>query len=764
MRALLIVLPLAVFVSVVWFLQTPAGFAAIVPPLAARAGLEVEAELGRITWLGALRLEGARIRRGESLDISIEHLALDLGVASLLPWRRIELESVDARGIRVSIVADDAETAGVGEPPPILPILPVVRPHFSVTDVELRWTRADEFLELGPVDARFACGDEGCPIQARVPFRNAAGAGALTIEGLAELDGARGWSWAATAELGDKATGRFVADLVGGARDEAIDLAPSSWTLAVDGLDANGTLSGRLESDTRRSKLALVLASARVARERIPHELRTALGESAARGDLRFEVENERFTLMSELELAPFVLEGPAPRALRCAAEIRLRSGSPIELASFVSELVSDGEDFGRIEAQGRARDERGITFRLEEFSLAPWLVASGAVLNEEDRAIRLSGEGALRLPEAGASGTLQLALVGAAAGELRLSANAELTDARWSLDASLDGPGAAAARANATHTPDQGIRSELLLADWDLTPWSWLWERPGASPGQDAPRATDTGPGPDLRARLEAERVRLGALEVARAELEFGREGEVTTMALSPSELLGGTAEWAYEERVHGGARTVSWSGRGSGLDFASIWSSLGVVSGVVSGRFAFETEGHGAGPDPLAHADGSFSFTLDDGAAEGTRLQSQVVAALDMIEYSVLTVERADGDWEIVDGTMYADELRIGSDVLHLMLTGEITRTGMSLSANPRLGPGYATGGERRFRSALLGSADGALALPIVATLEGPWDALEAGVLPAPPSTLNSLYRGLADLAVEAGEAAGMQPSEGP
>ncbi len=178
---------------------------------------------------------------------------------------------------------------------------------------------------------------------------------------------------------------------------------------------------------------------------------------------------------------------------------------------------------------------------------------------------------------------------------------------------------------------------------------------------------------------------------------------------------------------------------------------------SRVITGRLELETEGEGEGEDPWDVAQGRIEFRIADAHAEGTRLQDQLVSALDMTEFGMLDAKRVAAQWEIVDGIAVVDDFRLGGDLWHLAITGELHREGLDLRANPRLGPGLADTGQDLFTGALLGTVDGVLALPFVATIDGPWEATAVRVRPAPPSTLNSLYDGLLTIPGMAGEALG-------
>ena len=789
----LLLLALAGFAG---FVQTESGFARVVRPLLASQGVVVDATTGRVSWDGRVVLRDATVRREGELDARIAALDLDVDVASLLPGRRVVIEALTLEDAQLTLLGDGSDdpaatAAPVGEAEVASTTLPVLRPAVEVQGLVVSW-RDDPSREVGPVQLSFRCAAAGadragapapepaleqderptgaCPLTAELPFRIDGAPGRVSLDGHAtERDGA--WQVETGLRAETDGLGRLDVEASGPIDGTTWVLAPSAWQLSSDVIEARGRFSGRLAA-RGHSELRIGVASARPALDHVPVAVRELVADATTRGELRVDWEEDGGAVAVDLELMPIVPRDGTPHRLRSVGTIDARGGAALTIDGGVLSLEADGRPAGTVSLDG-GFGEDGVTWKVEALRLAAWLDELGVAVPEDAEEIALSGEGALRAPTSDApSGEATLRLDGAPGGPLRLSTRGTAGSA-WQGELRIEDDGEG--RAEIVVEREEGRALATLRAnDWDLTPWRFLWERetPDASdagsappgPRPDAPDAADAAAPtpPPWAVTLALERIRLDGVEIENAAATAERDERGLRVELAPSELLGGRVDGSYERGERAGAPTVAWEASITDLDLAPIVELFGEGDSVIAGRLDLESEGAGEGADPWDVAEGRIAFRIDDGQARGTRLQDQLVAALELVEFDVLEAKRVEADWAIEDGIAVVDDFRVGSDLWHLVVTGELHREGLDLRANPRLGPSLAEEGQNLFTGAILGTVDGVLALPFVATIDGPWDDIHTGVLPAAPATLTSLFDGLTTIAEGAAEATGLMPTD--
>ena len=514
--------------------------------------------------------------------------------------------------------------------------------------------------------------------------------------------------------------------------------------------------------------------------------------------------------------LEPDLRLGPLPSSGETGTELALHLTGALDLldglrrARFeplrVEALGADDASAGSLDLRGLV-DRRGsaeLRASTEAWQLLPWLRWAGMAPGEGADALTLSGTLTAKRDEAAAStadGALKLVLESRAEGETAPQAAVALLSPRLrmeagALEASLqvrdreEAPTTLdlAAKLDRPADAEQPVRVVADLRRLDATPWAALWT---AAPEEDATAegdAEDPDPRSDAAERESSARapegaatagartsvrpweidVALGSLryrEVAaeggRLDLRLGSSWEATLDEVAVGEgFVSGRA--GTSER--GGGQEVSWRLDVAAVDLGALHRSFAHGSPAErAGILDIATSGRGEGETldaALGAADGRFVFGLTEGRLGGTNLFDVLVEATGMEDFGLLSFDELRGDYPIEDGTMFVDELDVDAVAVQIVITGEVRADGLDAIANPRVGPDLTAMVPGTLLDGVVGTAEDALALPLIVRVSGPWSDLSTRVEPAAPAVLGDLFTGLTDVAsslVEGAEAVG-------
>ena len=812
-RAVAAVAVLAAAAALGFYARTPHAFQRVWIPLVGMAsGARVEATSGHLSWSGTLRAEDLSWR-SPGVAIDLDELDLAVEPLSLLPGRTLRVRSLRLAGGDIRVRAspagqDGTEEHGLSPADLALPRIDNAR----VDGITLSLARGEGTFRAGPLHL----GARGL---------GAPGPGRLAIAAPFALDApgapARNGSLRATVTLGGisgtsrsyAADARIVLDPEGGEgvvptrielRSDGKAVAPGRLrfrslaldasrggaqiaSLALSGASEGGALelSGTLRSPSPEALAALAglpLGPLLGAGSALSAELAVA---REAGGALR----GEATLRLRELSLARSGDEAPA--ALRIEAALAWKEGLLSVTEATATPLAADGAALGSLGVEGRLALGSPSPSRLEievrGLSLAPWLAALGAPvagsgalstsgeLRYDARAegdASLHGEIRVTLPapageSAGVEYTLRPAL---GFGDPALRGRVEI--AGLAADGSADGLAELALSLDTAATPS-ALDLDATVRSLDLTPLRFLWDgesQAGGPPDAD-PAPSDAPLAVDLEVKLGT--VRLGELVAGDGSLELVREAGALSLHLAPTQLAGGAASFSFERgpAVEGERLALTVDARGVRL--APLLSALALdPDGRLRGALTVETqiEGTPTAGALFAGAHGRLRFALADGELAKSRVQDVIAKETALPEFRLIRFDHAEGDYPIRDGRLEVHGLRLDGPLVHLAVRGEVAADGVWLRINPRIGPNLAERVPTHLARYLADTVGGALALPLVVDVAGPYGAIGVRTRPAPPSLLGSLYDGvdgLARLAVEwrasDGEAAASAPASG-